>query len=38
MSRFEYALIQGLDAWAPQLVLLQTIPGIDRRGRRCCWS
>ena len=32
MARFEQALIQGLDAWAPQLVLLQTIPGIDRMG------
>ena len=25
-------MIQGLDDWAPQLVLLQTIPGIDRMG------
>ncbi len=32
ISRFEQALIHGLDAWAPQLVLLQTIPGIDRMG------
>jgi len=32
MSRFDSALVQGLDAWAPQLVLLQTIPGIDRMG------
>lgn len=32
MARFEQALIQGLDAWTPQLVLLQTIPGIDRMG------
>jgi transposase len=32
IARFEQALIQGLDAWAPQLVLLQTIPGIDRMG------
>ena len=32
MSRFDCALVQGLDAWAPQLVLLQTIPGIDRMG------
>lgn len=32
IARFEQALIQGLNAWAPQLVLLQTIPGIDRMG------
>ena len=32
IARFEQALLQGLDAWAPQLVLLQTIPGIDRMG------
>ena len=32
IARFEQALIQGLEAWAPQLVLLQTIPGIDRMG------
>ena len=30
--RFDHALIQGLDAWRPQLVLLQTIPGIDLMG------
>jgi transposase len=32
MSRFEQTLIDGLSAWQPQLVLLQTIPGIDRMG------
>ena len=32
IARFEQALIQGLGAWAPQLVLLQTIPGIDCMG------
>jgi transposase len=32
MSRFDQALIQGLDAWRPQLILLQTIPGIDLMG------
>ena len=32
IARFEQALIQGLHAWAPQLVLLQTIPGIDCMG------
>jgi transposase len=32
MGRFEQALIQGLDAWRPQLILLQTIPGIDLMG------
>jgi transposase len=32
IARFEQALIHGLHAWAPQLVLLQTIPGIDRIG------
>jgi transposase len=32
ITRFEQALIHGLDAWAPQLVLLQTIPSIDRMG------
>ena len=32
IARFAQALFQGLDAWAPQLVLLQTIPGIDRMG------
>jgi hypothetical protein len=29
MGRFEQALLAGLIAWQPQLVLLQTIPGID---------
>lgn len=32
MTRFDQALIQGLDAWRPQLILLQTIPGIDLMG------
>ena len=32
MMRFDQALIQGLDAWHPQLILLQTIPGIDLMG------
>ena len=32
IARFEQALIQGLDAWTPRLVLLQTVPGIDRMG------
>ncbi len=32
MIRFDQALIQGLDAWLPQLILLQTIPGIDLMG------
>lgn len=32
IARFERTLIQGLHAWAPQLVLLQTIPGIDQMG------
>ena len=32
MSRFDQALIQGLDAWRPQLILLQTSPGIDLMG------
>jgi transposase len=32
MMRFDQALIQGLDAWRPQLILLQTIPGIDLMG------
>ena len=32
MGRFEQALLQGLSAWQPQLVLLQTIPGIDVMG------
>ena len=32
MSRFEQTLLTGLGAWQAQLVLLQTIPGIDRMG------
>lgn len=32
MGRFERALLDGLTAWQPQLVLLQTIPGIDAMG------
>jgi len=32
MSRFEQTLLEGLKAWQSQLVLLQTIPGIDRMG------
>ncbi len=32
MARFEKALLDGLAAWQPQLVLLQTIPGIDQMG------
>ena len=32
MIRFDQALIQGLDAWRPQLILLQTLPGIDLMG------
>ena len=32
MVRFELELLQGLSAWQPQLVLLQTIPGIDIMG------
>lgn len=32
MVRFEKALLDGLQAWQPQLVLLQTIPGIDAIG------
>ena len=32
MGRFEQALLAGLSAWMPQLVLLQTIPGIDVMG------
>lgn len=32
MSRFEQQLLTGLAACEPQLVLLQTIPGIDRVG------
>lgn len=32
MARFERALLDGLTAWQPQLILLQTIPGIDAMG------
>ena len=32
MTRFDQALIQGLDIWRPQLILQQTIPGIDLMG------
>jgi len=32
MGRFEQALLAGLSAWRPQLILLQTIPGIDIMG------
>jgi transposase len=32
MARFEQALLAGLSAWRPQLILLQTIPGIDIMG------
>ena len=32
MVRFELELLQGLSAWQPQLVLLQTIAGIDIMG------
>jgi transposase len=32
MVRFDLALITGLDTWRPQLILLQTIPGIDLMG------
>lgn len=32
MARFDQALLRGLSAWQPQLILLQTIPGIDRMG------
>ena len=32
MIRFDLALITGLDTWRPQLILLQTIPGIDLMG------
>jgi len=32
MARFDQALIQGLSSWRPQLILLQTIPGIDLMG------
>ena len=32
MARFETTLLDGLEAWQPQLILLQTIPGIDTMG------
>jgi transposase len=32
MIRFDHALIQGLDAWRPHLVLLQSTPSIDLMG------
>lgn len=32
MARFDQVLIQGLSSWHPQLILLQTIPGIDLMG------
>ena len=32
MTRFDQALIQGLEVWRPQLILLQTIPGVDLMG------
>jgi transposase len=32
MRRFEQTLLAGLAAWEPQLVLLQTLPGVDRIG------
>ncbi len=32
MGRFEQSLLAGLAAWEPQLVLLQTLPGVDRIG------
>lgn len=32
MARFEKTLLDGLKAWQPQLILLQTIPGIDTMG------
>jgi transposase len=32
MVRFEKELLDGVQAWNPQLVLLQTIPGIDTIG------
>jgi len=32
MGRFEQSLLAGLVAWEPQLVLLQTLPGVDRIG------
>ena len=32
MRRFEQTLLAGLAPWEPQLVLLQTLPGVDRIG------
>jgi transposase len=32
MIRFDQTLIQGLEVWRPQLILLQTLPGIDLMG------
>ena len=32
MQRFEQELLKGLSAWQTELVLLQTIPGIDIMG------
>jgi transposase len=32
MARFERTLLNGLKDWQPQLILLQTIPGIDAMG------
>ncbi len=32
MGRFEQTLLAGLAAWEPPLVLLQTLPGVDRIG------
>lgn len=32
MGRIEQALLAGLSLWRPQLVVLQTIPGIDVMG------
>ena len=32
MGRFEQTLLAGLAAWEPQLVLLQTLPGVERIG------
>jgi len=32
MGRFEQTLLAGLAPWEPQLVLLQTLPGVDRIG------
>ncbi len=32
IARFDRELLDGLQAWQPQLILLQTIPGIDEMG------